>query len=172
MHILRKRFFICTALLLPACESEVATGDKTADLEVLPHDDAGLQRLTAVEAEAERSEWEELDVQHLEDLVGVEREDGSDIEAGFGDITAESDAHAAPPACVQLSTWSYRNGVTWYHHAKTTNKCGYPVRIRHVWAYAYDSSCKYIGSGGYYHSSRVRSIVDWFQPYLSSVRSC
>lgn len=73
-------------------------------------------------------------------------------------------AHAATaPSCVSLSQWDSGG----YSYARATNNCGSTVRVRMIWAWAFDGACTTIYSG--------YRLTEWRwggPPYVSSLQSC
>ncbi len=74
----------------------------------------------------------------------------------IGEITP-AQAQAAPN-CLSVSTWtsSVPAGVLNWHrvrkHARIINNCRRTVRVKVIWAYASDSSCKSIPAGRTFES--------------------
>ena len=74
---------------------------------------------------------------------------------------------AVAPACVQLSQG--RNGSTAW--AEATNRCGYAVRVRMIWAWAGDGACTSLPNNYYYRETRGAANIPP-HPYVSELRSC
>ncbi|MBW4444969.1 MAG: hypothetical protein KME10_28030 [Plectolyngbya sp. WJT66-NPBG17] len=74
----------------------------------------------------------------------------------IGEI-APAQAQAAPN-CFTLSTWTSTNSAKVpglriiRKHARIINGCGRTFRVKVIWAYAPDSSCKSIPAGGTFES--------------------
>ncbi|HEX6340428.1 hypothetical protein [Umezawaea sp.] len=74
---------------------------------------------------------------------------------------------ASAPSCVELSQG--RNGGTAW--AEATNRCGYAVRVRMIWAWASDGACTSLPDRYYYRETRGAASVPP-RPYVSELRSC
>ncbi len=103
------------------------------------------------------------------DLVtGEEARDGADIHATETPDAQTQDFSAKIPVphCVELTqwnSWSWWKG--WRSHARAINHCGYPVRLRMIWAWAFDGACHTVKRSWY--EERGGSI-----PYVSELRYC
>jgi hypothetical protein len=76
-------------------------------------------------------------------------------------------AMAVAPSCVELNQG--RSGSTAW--ATATNRCGYTVRVRMIWAWASDGSCTTLYNNYYYRETRGAANIPP-HPYVSELRSC
>lgn len=76
-------------------------------------------------------------------------------------------AFAPAPSCVGLEQG--RDGSTAW--AKATNRCGYTVRLRMIWAWAGDGSCTSLPNNWYLRETRGAANIPP-RPYVSELRSC
>ncbi len=85
-------------------------------------------------------------------------------------VAADSPSYlllAPAPGCVGLSQG--RNGSTAW--AEATNRCGYTVRVRMIWAWAGDGACTTLPNNYYYRETRGAANIPP-RPYVSELRSC
>jgi len=74
---------------------------------------------------------------------------------------------APAPGCVGLAQG--RSGSTAW--AEATNRCGYTVRFRMIWAWAGDGACTSLPNNWYHRETRGAANIPP-HPYVSELRSC
>jgi hypothetical protein len=102
-------------------------------------------------------------------VTGEETPNGADFNATTTPDAQTQDfsaAYATVPSCVELrqwEEWTFWEG--WSSWAEATNRCGYGVRFRMIWAWAYDGQCMTV------HNYWLEGRHGRF-PYVSELRPC
>lgn len=157
--------------MMTACDQGFEGEDALEEAAALEasDDEALLEEIAANEQQEDvdaRDAWDGLTP---EDILALELEfeTGEDAEpepfagAPSDDFTAAPEAFDAP-GCVGLSQW--KSGI--WSYARVRNNCSYPVRVRLIWQYAIDGTCKYLSPGYSFSEGRAR------QARVTEVRSC